>query len=315
MSDRTNYGEVKLKVRRTALVLKEFTVDQLVRDTGLNPNSIRTEIQRLRKKGFITSERVPGQRAAKYRLSEDPEKRLELSRSIEEFYPESPKPVLELPTSRLYEAAVEILDRAESVEGKEREDLLRQAEIQIEGAWQTEGASQAPELVKAHLLRERGRLACLQRRTDKAQEFLEEAREKFAAMSLESDVQRVDAYLVYLELRRRLSTFDVLDTDRQVQCILAVLESNRELFGPWSGLLIGVLDALAQSTEKRVVRHVMHSPSPSSEEVTLSWPKEGSVGQMMPEFQLTRSSTERKRVLQVLSQDSIFHRRSRKCDD
>ena len=113
-------SEVKFKVRQNALLLGEFTIAQLVRATGLNPESVRTEVQRLRKEGFVVSERRPGQREALYRLSDDPEKRLALSRSVEAFYPEPPMPVPPRPTSRMYQAARYSLAQAERAGEKER---------------------------------------------------------------------------------------------------------------------------------------------------------------------------------------------------
>ena len=87
MSAQAMHDEVKFKVRQNALFLREFTISQLVHATGLNPESVRTEVQRLEQEGFIVPECRPGQREARYRLSGDPEKRLELSRSLDAFYP------------------------------------------------------------------------------------------------------------------------------------------------------------------------------------------------------------------------------------
>lgn len=175
---------IEFKVRRNALLLREFTFAQLVRATGLSPGSVRTEVWKLKQEGFITSEPKPGQREALYRLSHDPEKRLALSRAVEAFYPEPPEPIPPRPTSRLYQAALQSLDQAEGAEGERRDELLARVACQLEGAWQAEGASSAPELVQAHILRERGRLARLEGRHKQARELFDQAGEKFVAAGL-----------------------------------------------------------------------------------------------------------------------------------
>jgi DNA-binding transcriptional ArsR family regulator len=234
---RTPHGEVRFKVQRNALLLGEFTIAQLVHATGLNPESVRTEIQRLKKEGFVISERQAGQHEALYRLSDDLEKRLTLSRSVRAFYPAPSEPVPPRPTSRLYHAALRTLDQAERKSGDERKALLEEAAHQLEGAWQTEGASRAPELVKAHLWREQGRLKCLQGQREEAQKLFKQAREKFAAADLESETRLIDEYLLYIEVRIRIDAENIQDTDptAKIQCVLKVLE-DRE-YPPVSPLL------------------------------------------------------------------------------
>ncbi len=253
-------SEVKFKVRQNALLLREFTIAHLVRATGLNPESVRTEVQRLRKEGFIVSERRPGRREAFYRLSDDPEKRLALSRSVEAFYPEPPEPVPPRPTSRLYQAALLSLDQAEREKGKRREALLAQAAHQLEGAWQAEGASRAPELVQAHILRERGRLAYLQGQREPARELLTQAREAFAAAGLESEVRLIDSDLVYLEARHRIDASGAVGAAAEARCVLEALEEAEcPPTGPLVRLLAGLTRALSRTIEDRVAAAVYES--------------------------------------------------------
>jgi DNA-binding transcriptional ArsR family regulator len=243
-------SEVKFKVRRNALLLREFTIAQLVRATGLNPESVRTEVQRLRREGMVTSKRKPGQREALYRLSDDPEKRLALSRSVEAFYPEPSEPIPPRPTSRLYQAALQSLDRAEREKDERREALLAQAEHQLEGAWQAEGASRAPELVQAHILRERGRLAYLQGQREPAREQLTRARKAFAAAGLESEVRLIDDDLVYLEARRRIDVSGAVDPAAKALCVLKALEAvEHPSTGPLVCLLADLARDLSRTTE------------------------------------------------------------------
>jgi len=259
------HSEVKLKVRQNALLLREFTVSQLVRATGLNPESVRTEVQRLKQEGFVVAEHRPGQREAVYRLSDDPEKRLELSRSLEAFYP--PPPERSRPTARLYQAALHTLNQAEKAKGRQREELLAQAAHQLEGAWQAEGASRAPDLVQAHLLRERGRLAYLQgTNLDQAHQLLEQAREKFAAAGLESEVRLVDEYLLCLEARRRIGARRAISSAEQARCVLEVMKDAPSV-GPLAQLLADLARDLSSTTTELVVAAVYQGMSGISAQV------------------------------------------------
>ncbi len=264
----TVHGEVRFKVGRNALLLGEFTIARLVRATGLNPESVRTEVQRLRKAGFVSSERMPGRRDALYRLADDPEKRLTLSRSVEAFYPAPPQPVAPRPTSRLYQAAVEALDRAEKVGGAQAEPLLEQAAQQLEGAWQAEGAGRAPELVRAHLFREQGRLACLQARREQARELLTRAKAAFIAAGLEAEARLIDEYLLYMEARRRMEISSATDAAAMARCVLEALNASvGSLIGPLARLLVDLTSSLSTSMPDRVNDAVFQSMATLGERV------------------------------------------------
>jgi DNA-binding transcriptional ArsR family regulator len=247
-------SEVKFKVRRNALLLGEFTIAQLVRATGLKPESVRTEVQRLRREGMVISERRPGRREAFYRLSDDPEKRLDLSRSVETFYPEPPSPIPPRPTSRMYQAALRSLDQAEEMEeGRRRAKLLAQAAHQLEGAWQAEGASRAPELVQAHLLREHGRLASLQGQREAAIEMLTEAKQRFTVAGLESEVRLIDEYLLCIEAWRLMEASRAANSAARVRCVLEALKATGFFaIGPLTRLLTDLAWDLSRTLEDRV---------------------------------------------------------------
>ena len=157
MAKRALHGEARFKVRRNALLLDRFTIARLVQATGLNPESVRTEVQRMKQEGFVVSDAGSGRRGAQYRLSDDPEKRLALSRNLEAFYLEHPQPVQQRPTSRLFKVAMQCLDQAEKEKDEKREKLLEQAAHWLDGAWQAEGADRAPESVQAYIMREQAR--------------------------------------------------------------------------------------------------------------------------------------------------------------
>jgi len=258
MSNSAVRSEVKFKVRRNTLLLHEFTIAQLVRATGLNPESVRTEVQRLRQEGMIISGHKPGQREAVYRLSDDPEKRLALSRSVEAFYPEPTEPVPPRPTSRMYQDALQTLDEAERGKGEQREALVRRAAHQLEGAWEAEGASRAPELVQAHLFREQGRLACLQGRREQAEEWFDQAREKFSAAGAEREIRLIDEYLLYLEAQRQIDINRAIDPSTQARCVLETLK-KAEHIGPLMCLLVDLVRELSYTAGDRVVDAVYTS--------------------------------------------------------
>lgn len=258
MTDQAPHGEVKFKVRRNVLLLREFTIEDLVQVTGSNPESIRTEVQRLRQEEFVLSERRPGQRHVLYRLSDDPEKRLELSKSIEAFYPKpTTRRTPPQPTSRLYQAAVTTLDQAEKEKGPEQKKLLEEASHQLKGAWHTEGASRAPELVQAHILREQGRLARLQGKREQAEKLLRQAKEIFARDGLESDVRLINQHLTYLEARRRGEITGATSASAMARCVRAVLEETQySLESPLVDFLGDLIESLLkpQELEARVIR-------------------------------------------------------------
>jgi hypothetical protein len=247
---RAMHSEVKLRVRQSALLLREFTISQLVRVTGLNPESVRTEVQRLKREGNVVSGRQAGLRERLYRLCDDPEKRLALSRSVETFYPSPPEP--QVPTSHHYERALRILDRAETAKGAEREELLRQAEHWLEGAWQSEGASRAPASVQAHIQREQGRLAYLRGDLSRAEAWLQQAREKFVVGNQPGEVRLVDEYLLCVESWRQvIARSDVVDVRERARCVLEAVEGSS--IGPLARLFANVVRGVLASAESRVV--------------------------------------------------------------
>ncbi len=73
------------KIRAIALDLEVFSITQVMRVTTLIPSTIRAELQRMEQEGFLTSEPIrAGDLRLRYRLTDDPEKRLALVRSIEQ---------------------------------------------------------------------------------------------------------------------------------------------------------------------------------------------------------------------------------------
>ena len=233
MTTRSGMSEVKIKVRVNALLLCEFTAEQMVRITGLKPESVRTELQRMKQEGLLEvthgpapadQKRKRGGQSVLYKLVPDSEKRLTLSRSVETFYPEKPRPPQ--PTSRHYHIALRILDEAAEASNDRKQGLLNQAEEELDFALSEEGASRAPESVRADIEFQRGRLAYLREQYERAAESFSLARWALATAGQVDQVVRAEEFLLCIEIRRRWN----LDKDDRPQArarrLLEVLDPS-----------------------------------------------------------------------------------------
>jgi chaperonin GroES len=177
-------SEAKIKVRAAALALGQFTVAQVQRTTGLNPSSIQTELQRMKQDGLlaVVDDAPDGRRRVgapkTYEVVAEPSALQQLVASIEAFSPTSAIP--ERPTSREYEAAQALLDRALVATPDRRGDLLRDAEERLEAAEEAELAPLAPKVVQAYLRFERARLYFLREEYVRAEHELNEVYGVFA---------------------------------------------------------------------------------------------------------------------------------------
>ncbi len=208
-------NEVKIRIRSNALTLKEFTVAQMRRVTGLNPASIRTELQRMKRQGYLTSEPMKEKRGRGapphiYKLTSDPEKRLELSHQVEAFYTPPPPPASPKPTSLHFKAAVKLIDRlaAGQASEEERDEVLDKARYHLDFAMHEEGVGikkdEATDLIGAHIDFQRAQLECLQGHWPEAETLLNRARAVFLAHELEAPVAQLEAYLLCLAIRPHL---------------------------------------------------------------------------------------------------------------
>ncbi|MFQ5614802.1 MAG: hypothetical protein ACE5H9_21990 [Anaerolineae bacterium] len=262
MAQRTGPSQVKFKVRHNALLLREFTVAEMVRITGLNPESVRTELHRMKKEGLLTSRPHPdkpkkrGGRPALYRLAGDPETRLALSESIEAFYP--PLPPAERPTSRHYLLARQLLDQAQAIDGQDdphRTLLLAEAERDLEMAEQAEGGGLAPEVVRAYLQYERARLAYLRGEREEAERMLAALHEFFASRGDETMLRRLEEFQLCLEAWGRFAAVTPGNVGEAAwaRCLLDTLKDNEYQTGsPLTLLLLQLLRQLSQTAEEKV---------------------------------------------------------------
>jgi lambda repressor-like predicted transcriptional regulator len=203
MSPRSSLNRVKFQVRDYALRRRNFTVADLVRETGLNPSSVRTELQRLKDEGLLTVwGKLPGPKkrgggTVLYQLTSDPEARLNLWASVKAFYGPAPAPTR--PTSRHYGSARKGIDEAIKAAAPQDEQLLAQAEADLEVACQAEGASLASEAIKAYLGYETARILFWRGVYAGAKTKFEALREKFTGLGDEAKVEAINEFLQCIE--------------------------------------------------------------------------------------------------------------------
>jgi len=259
MAPRIGMSQVKFKVRHNALLLREFTVADMIRATGLNPESVRTELQRMKQEGLLASRPYPdkpkkrGGRPAIYHLTDDPEARLALSQSIEAFYP--PPPPADRPTSRHYQSARQLLDGAQTVDDRQRERLLADAEHDLEIAEQAEGGSLAPERVKAYLQYERARLAYLRDEYEEAERSFEALREFFVDAHDEAMVRRINEFRLCLNAWKRFAARmpDTVSEITWARCLLDTLaENNYQTDSPLIQRLLLLVHQLSRTADEKV---------------------------------------------------------------
>ena len=259
MSERAFMNEVRIAVRRNALLLKEFSVTEMVRACGLNPSSVRTELQRMKAAGFLSTCRtaVTRERAGRpplvYRLTENPDMRVELSRSIETFYPQSsssPKP-----TSYHYERVSLLIKEAQVTSNPDRENLLREARERIAYAEMAEKGDLASDSVRAYLRYQRARLLYLEGTNEKAEEEFALLQDAFAELGDRYTSDSIEEYLVCLKARRILLGHRTGHVDQEGMArslIEAVRESGYQPKGPLASELLNLVDELSQSAMRRV---------------------------------------------------------------
>ena len=263
-------NEVKIRIRSNALTLREFTVAQMRRVTGLNPASIRTELQRMKREGYLTSESVKEKRGRGapphvYKLTSDPEKRLELSHQVEAFYTPPPPPASPKPTSLHFKAAVKLIDRlaSDQISAEERGEVLDKARYHLDFAMHEEGVGikkdEATDIIGAHIDFRKVQLECLQGHWSEAVNLLNRARTVFLAHELEEPVAQVEAYLLCLAIRPHLEEAreaEVRSPSAAAWCIqkaIDELESSPVASHPLAQTLLGTACWLRESLQAREI--------------------------------------------------------------
>lgn len=251
MTQRANMSQVKFKVRYNALLLREFKVADLVRATGLNPESVRTEVQRMKQEGLLVAgpngeHTGRGAPAAIYHLTDDPEMRLALSESVAAFYPTPPSP--ERPSSRRYRAAQQALDRALHSKGAQRRHLLEEAEHDLELANAAEGGAFASDPVRAYLSYEHARLHYLRGDYGQAKQEFAALRPIFTALGDETMLQRVKEFEVCAEASAHFGTNMAIGVNKHAWArylVQRTADKNYQTDSPLTVLLLQLVSRLA----------------------------------------------------------------------
>ncbi len=261
-------SEVKIRVRSNALDLKEFTVAQMRRVTGFNSASIRTELQRMKRQGYLTSEPMKEKRGRGapphiYKLTSDPEKRLELSHQVEAFYTPPPPPAPPKPTSLHFKAAVKLVDRlaAGQVSEEERDEVLDKARYHLDFAMHEEGVGikkdNTTDIIGAHINFRQAQLECLQGHWPEADALLNRARTVFLAHELETPAAQVETYLLCLAIRPHLEEAREAETHSPaaaawcIQKVVDELESSPVASHPLAQALLDTACWLRESLQAR----------------------------------------------------------------
>jgi hypothetical protein len=252
-------SEVKFRVRHNALLLHEFTTADMVRATGLNPESVRTELQRMKREGLLISRPHPdkpkkrGGHPALYRLTDNPEARLALSESVEAFYPSLSS--ADQPTSRHYLLAQQLLDHAQTVENVQRKRLLLDADQALEMAEQAEGGSLAPKRIQAYLRYERARLSYLRGDYKEAKISFESLRDFFVEVQDEIMIRHTDESLLCLKAWDCFAagmSYGVGEA-ALARCLLDTM--TKEAYrtdSPLNSLLVQLVDQLSRTADEKV---------------------------------------------------------------
>jgi tetratricopeptide (TPR) repeat protein len=265
---RVRRGFVKFNVRRHALGLGTFTVADIVRVTHLNGKSVRTELQRMQRDGFLFGEpslEASGQRGGPptlYRIN--PKKRSALSHSLDDFsLPQSPGA---RPTSPHYLSARQLLNRAQQIPSlAEREPLLTAAEQCLAMAAEAEGGDRAPDRVTLCLEYEKARLLCLRGADEEAASRVAVLRGRCAGSRDEAIVRHLEELQLYLLACDRFVAQSASNVDEVAwaHCLLDTLEERGyQPEGPLTALFLSTLSRIAGRSGTERMQRFLYAKVP-----------------------------------------------------
>lgn len=265
MEPRSAMSEVKLRVRQNALLWREFTASQMVEFTGLKPESVRTELQRMKAEGLLEVERGKMHSGARprggqpvvYRLTSDPEKRLALSRGVAAFTDELPQPTR--PTSRHFALATRLLDQASTEkDARKCEQLLVEAEEELDFALVEEWASRAPGPIRALMEFQRARVAYVRGRDEHAERLFGQARQALVDAGLVAEAARADEFLLCIKARRHWTTDSGYRPQIRARLLLEDCRDAQSLAdSPLLQLFAELLGVLAETPYDQVISAVV----------------------------------------------------------
>ncbi len=246
MNPKTALNQVKMQVRKEALVRRVFTVADIVDATGLNPESVRTELQRMKEQKLLASERRGKQ--CQYSLATDPEMRLALSQSLYTFLLPAVS-LANLPVSDAYKQAQQRLDTALNTEG-DCSQLLVEAKELLEQAAQEEGHVSASEAVLSYLGYERARLAYLSGKHTAAERSFQALRPFFESIHDMDMVCYIDEFLLIIrQLASDSVSFAMEGPGRELREYLRQHRSR----GPLLPRLVNMLDQTPHRTSNMAI--------------------------------------------------------------
>jgi hypothetical protein len=258
-------SETKFKVRYSALLLKNFTASDIIRVTNLNPESVRTELQRMRQEGLITStphlerQKKRGGRPSLYSLVDDAEKLIELSRSVDAYYP--PLPLADKPSSRFYKSAKKLIDQILIKDTPNSDELLSRAESDLEMAEHAEGGILATTNVKAYLEFERARIMYLSSNYEQALSIFRDLKRLFESKELDAKLsQQIDEYILCINASRSFNsrpTSKHRDGERARHLLNILKENTYQTESPLTVLLIDLLRDLSRSANKELIASIV----------------------------------------------------------
>lgn len=205
-------NEVRVNIRHHILLLKTFTVPQLQAVTGLNRQSIHTEIRRMEKDGLVSrfgteegkKEPTGGRPPVIYQLTPDPEKRFEVLQSVRAFYtPAKEQPSEPLrPESKHYFIVEEVLkgviEKGATLTQEERAARLDEIKKRLEYARQEEevGEEGTQLIATAFDTLEAKAIDALAGDWERAIQLLGDARRDCRRLGADDLVAEIEAYVV-----------------------------------------------------------------------------------------------------------------------
>jgi hypothetical protein len=237
----------------------------MVRATALNPESVRTELQRMKREGLITSRPAPpdkngkrGGRPSIYRLSDSPEIRLKISSDLEFFH--HAEPITSRPSSRHYWSAQQYINEALCVEGEKRDSLIARAEEHLEIAEQAEGGELASEQIRAYLELEKAKIAYLRRDYGGAIQRFEQLHSRFLNHNDALGLRQIEEFRVCIEAWNRFrdgKEGDVGETALARCLSSAISDMHYTPDSPLIALLRKLVNAMVEPVENKINAEAM----------------------------------------------------------
>jgi hypothetical protein len=232
-------NEVKFKVRRLANSLGEFTVKRLASITGLKESSIHSELDRMRRDGYLTvvgrakkAEGQKGRPAVIYRVVSDPVKRTQLMKDVMAFHVPEDRPAHEEPVGPHYRAATEILERelrrmSEGLPARDGELQLAEQHLSIAEDDESLG-QEGTEILEGWFNYARAKLNALAGNVPAALRLMGEAQDAFERNEIEEGNRAVADVAQYV-CATQVTQLSAIHQDMAAQRYREALERTQEV--------------------------------------------------------------------------------------